>query len=421
MSIKAVRGFKDILPEEAPLWRRIEAAAARVTDLYGFRELRVPVVERTELFARSIGADTDIVEKEMFSFPDRNGESLTLRPEATAGMVRSLIEHSLAGDGRPLKLYIIGPMFRYERPQKGRMRQFHQFNVEVYNAPDPLVDAEIITLLIQFLNEIGLEQVEIHINSLGCPQCRPVYKEKLQAFLKDRLDRLCPDCQRRFHTNPLRILDCKVESCKAEVKDAPRTVETLCQVCDNHYHWVKTYLGDQKFIEDTTLVRGLDYYTRTVFEAQTSDLGAQNALGGGGRYDNLVKTLGGPDIPAIGFALGLERLVMLLSEKEQPASSGPDLFLVPLDVQAQAKAFNLAQKLRAKGGRVEMEYALASMKSQLRRAGKLGAKKVLILGPDELARGAGSLKNMETGDQSDLPLDIEPEEILKRLKEGDAV
>jgi len=416
--IRAIRGFKDILPGEAAWWQRIEAEARRVMDRFGYQEARVPVVERTELFARSIGQDTDIVEKEMFSFADRHGESLTLRPEATAGLVRAVIEHNLAADGRPLKFFLMGPMFRYERPQKGRQRQFHQLNVEVFNVAEPLIDAELIVLLDHFLSTAGLSGVEIHLNSLGCPACRPAYREKLAAFLRGKMDLLCPDCTRRAEANPLRVLDCKVPTCIEAVADAPRTLDALCPACQTHFDAVQAAMGGLEVVVDPNLVRGLDYYTRTVFEAQTTDLGGQNAVGGGGRYDALVKTLGGPDIPAVGWAVGLERLVMLLAEQGGLETEGPELFVAVLDETALARAFDLVQSLRRAGLKAEMDYAPASLKSQLRRAGKMQAQRVLIMGPDELNRGAGTLKDMVSGAQSDLPLNLTAEAMAERIRQG---
>ena len=422
MSIKAIRGFKDVLPEEIGWWQKVEETAARILDNFGYKELRVPILERTELFARSIGQDTDIVEKEMYSFSDRRGESLTLRPEVTAGVVRALIEHNLTADGRPVKFYSTGPIFRYERPQKGRQRQFYQLNVEAYNVAHPYIDAEMIILWTRILEEVGLKDVETHINSLGCSKCRPAYNQRLQNFIKDRLETLCPDCQRRYRTNPLRVLDCKSKGCAETVQEAPLMLDGLCPECQEHFDSVQKALTSVSvpFIVTPRLVRGLDYYTRTVFEAQTGKLGAQNAVGGGGRYDNLVKSLGGPDIAGIGFAMGLERLIMLLSEDQDLDSEGPDLFMASLDETAQELAFRLANDIRGRGFWVEMEYTPASLKSRMKRAGKLGAEWVLILGPEEMSRGEGILRNMSTGTQEEVSLSEAVTEIIKRL-EGDKV
>ena len=422
MSIKAIRGFKDVLPEEIGWWQKVEGIAARILDNFGYKELRVPIVERTELFARSIGKETDIVEKEMYSFSDRHGESLTLRPEVTAGAVRALIEHNLAADGRPVKLYSIGPNFRYERPQKGRQRQFYQLNVEAYNVAQPYIDAELIILWTRILDGVGLKDIQMHINSLGCSSCRPQYNRKLQNFIKDRLETLCEDCRRRYQTNPLRVLDCKSRGCAETVQEAPLMLDELCSECGEHFQAVRKALASADVSYEVTprLVRGLDYYTRTVFEAQTGKLGAQNAVGGGGRYDNLVKNLGGPDIAGIGFAMGLERLIMLLSEDQELNNPGPDLFMAFLDEAALELAFKLANGIRAEGFRVEMEYTPASLKSRMKRAGKLGAEWVLILGPEEMSRGEGILRNMSTGTQEEVSLSEAVTEIIKRL-EGDKV
>lgn len=414
MSITAIRGFKDILPEQIGWWRRVEQGSRRVLAAFGYQEIRIPLVEKTELFARSIGQDTDIVEKEMYTFGDRNGESLSLRPEATAGVARAVIEHKLAADGRALKLFYTGPMFRYERPQKGRQRQFHQLGVEVYNAAEPLYDAESIALLSALLQAAGLEKVTIKINNLGCPACRPAYRAALQAYLTARKDALCEDCRRRLATNPLRVLDCKSPGCQEAASAAPLVKDTVCQACADHFEAVVAGLDAAGVRYETAprLVRGLDYYTRTVFEAQTEDLGAQNAVGGGGRYDTLVEALGGPATPAVGFAIGLERLVMLLSEqKGSLPPDGPDLFIAALDQAALSLGFNLACRLRAAGAGVEIEYRLASLKSNLRRAGKLGAKRVLILGQGELETGQAQLKDMADGQQRLVPLDGAFEEL----------
>ena len=421
MTIKAIRGFKDILPDESAWWQRVEETARRVLADFGFREIRIPVVEKTELFARSIGQDTDIVEKEMFTFPDRHNELLTLRPEATAGVVRSVIEHSLAGDGRPLKLYVIGPMFRYERPQKGRQRQFHQLDVEVFNDPSPHMDAEIIVLLTHFLTELGLTDLSVHLNSLGCPDCRPLYRAALLEYLSGYRSELCPDCQRRLDSNPLRIIDCKVPRCSELAAGAPGFSQVLCPYCQEHHSQVRADLEAAaltQVVEDERLVRGLDYYSRTVFEVRSGELGAQNAVAGGGRYDALSQSLGGPDIPGIGFAVGLERLIMLLAERGGLESSGPDLFVAALDQGAVAEGFRLTQQLRRQGRSVEMDYAPGSLKSKMKRADKLAAGRVLILGPEEMARGEAILRDMTTKAQETVPLEGAAD-FLSRVLEGE--
>ncbi len=404
MSIKSIRGFKDILPEETGWWQKVEATASRVARNFGFAEFRIPVLERTELFARSIGADTDIVEKEMFSFADRHDESMTMRPEATAGIVRALIEHNLAADGRPLKYFFIGPMFRYERPQKGRQRQFHQLDVEAFNVASPHMDAEIVTLLDHFLAELGLSDVTMNINSLGCRECRPGFKSRLQEFLRDQKEELCADCQRRLETNPLRVLDCKVPRCSELVQDAPSILDSLCGECRDHFGVVQDDLRRTgvNFIVNPKLVRGLDYYSRTTFEAQTGDLGAQNAVAGGGRYDELVRSLGGGDVPGIGFAVGLERLIMLLSAKYEAEPARPDLYVAALDDDSVTACFGLVQQLRRNGLWVEADYSSGSLKSRMRRADKLGAGATLIVGPDELARKQVVIRFMDKGEQAEV-------------------
>ena len=420
-SISAIRGFKDILPDETPLWRRMEKTLTRVLSSFGYQEIRIPVLERTELFARGIGSDTDIVEKEMYTFPDRKGDSLTMRPEATASITRAVAEHSLAGDGRPLKLWFMGPMFRYERPQKGRLRQFHQLDVEVFNDPSPHADAELIIMLTHFLHELGLRQLVVHVNSLGCPECRPHFKAKLKEFLAEHRPELCPDCQRRYETNPLRVIDCKVERCSELVKDAPSIQESLCPGCRDHFAEVKKMLdeADLSAVSDPRLVRGLDYYYRTTFEVHSGDLGSQNAVAGGGRYDGLSKAIGGPDLSGTGFAMGLERLIILLSQLEREKNQGPDLFVAALNQDAVNRSFGLVQALRLKGCQAEMEYQPASLKSKMKRADKLGAARVLILGPEEISRGQAILRDMKTKEQTELSLETIQESLLDIIGKGE--
>ncbi|MEW6266090.1 MAG: histidine--tRNA ligase [Thermodesulfobacteriota bacterium] len=421
MTIKAIRGFRDVLPEEARTWARVEAIAARVLRTHGYQEIRLPVLEKTELFARSIGESTDIVEKEMFTFPDRHGELLTLRPEATAGMVRAVLENNLVEGGRPLKLFFLGPMFRYERPQKGRQRQFHQLDVEAFNDPSPQMDAEIIVLLAHFLNEVGLDRLTVHVNSLGCAECRPAFRRALESFLRGVRGDLCPDCQRRLETNPVRVIDCKVPRCGELVQDAPWTVDFLCPDCRRHFDGLLQALRQAGVTPalDRRLVRGLDYYTRTIFEVLHGELGSQNAVAGGGRYDDLARSLGGPDIPATGFALGLERLVMLLGRQGHPAPEGPRLYVAALDEAAVEKCFGLVQELRRRGFTVETDYMAGSLKSRLKRADKLGALRVLIVGPDEIARGEAVLRDMATKEQVVLPWAGAIENLAELLDKGD--
>jgi histidyl-tRNA synthetase len=372
VEIKAIRGFNDVLPGEVGKWQFVEKAAREVFEGFGFSEIRIPILERTELFSRGIGEATDIVEKEMYTFTDRSGTSLTLRPEATASMARAYLEHKIYSFDPVAKLYCIGPMFRHERPQKGRFRQFYQIDAEVFGVGNPMVDAEVILMLIHFLKRVGLENLELEINSLGCRECRPRYREELKKFLTGKAFQLCEDCQRRLQTNPLRIFDCKVETCKEAISEAPKVTDFICPECQGHFDKVKEYLGmaGLTYILNPRMVRGLDYYTRTAFEVVSYQLGSQNAVTGGGRYDNLFQEIGDLDIPGIGFAIGIERLISLLPE-EKDFIQYPHLFLAALGGEAQRRAYELTNKLHLDGIRAEVDYEGKSLKSQMRRADKL--------------------------------------------------
>jgi histidyl-tRNA synthetase len=401
LSIKALKGFKDILPDEVGLWQVIERKARDIFHRYGFEEIKVPILEKTELFVRTIGESTDIVEKEMYTFKDRNGASLAMRPEGTASVIRAYIENGLYVRGSVQRLYTIGPMFRHERPQKGRLRQFHQMSVEVLGSDRAMTDTEVMAMAWQLLQEIGLE-ASLEINSLGCAACRPSFKAKLLEFIKERLEHLCEDCQRRSVTNPLRVLDCKSDHCQEQYASAPSIIEHLCGVCSTHFDEVKEALNllGVPYSVNPSMVRGLDYYTRTAFELITTELGAQGAIGAGGRYDGLVKQLGGPDVPGIGFAMGIERLVMLLSQKDELESPpGLDLFLVTLGEAAYKKGFHLMQMLRSLGVRVMMDHEGRSMKNQMKQANKQKARFALILGENELENREVVLKDMLSGEQ----------------------
>ena len=403
MSIKALKGFKDILPEEAALWQRVEATARELFHRFGFAEIKVPLLEKTELFARSIGEATDIVEKEMYTFPDRNGESVTMRPEGTASVLRAFIEHGLHVRQPVQRLYTIGPMFRHERPQKGRLRQFHQLSVEAVGSLNPRLDAELMAMAWLLLAELGLS-ASLEINSLGCPQCRPGFKEALLSFLRTRLENLCEDCVRRSGANPLRVLDCKSTHCQAVYREAPSILDHLCDECRRHFEAAEEGLRQLgiPFRVNHFMVRGLDYYTRTTFELLTDALGAQSAVGAGGRYDGLVEQLGGPALPGIGFALGVERLVLLLrqqAEGEEPPA-GVDVYVAALGEAAAEAGFKLAYDLRRQGLRAAMDYEGRSLKSQLKQAGRLQARYALILGDDELQRCELVVKEMATGEQT---------------------
>ncbi|NIQ91547.1 MAG: histidine--tRNA ligase [Deltaproteobacteria bacterium] len=421
MAITGIKGINDILPNAVGKWQLVESVARRVFTNFGYQEIRIPILEKTELFARSIGESTDIVEKEMYTFPDRNGQLLTLRPEATASVVRAFIQHRLHLQPTMRKFYTIGPMFRHERPQKGRYRQFHQINVEVFAIDDPMVDAEVIYMLLVFLEELHIPDITLHINSMGCPDCRQPFRESLANYLESVSADLCSDCQRRKSTNPLRIFDCKVESCRQLVAKAPVLLDHLCEDCVDNFESVKDHLTSLGVLYsiDPHMVRGLDYYNRTTFEAITPHLGAQNAVGGGGRYDGLMKMLGGPDLSGTGFAIGMERLILLLDEKADIETGPYRLFVACLGEEAQKRGFGLVQELRLRDLFVEMDYESKSLKAQMRRADKLGASHVLILGEDELKKGSALLRDMGAGTQEEIPLEGLVEQVLSRLNLND--
>jgi len=416
VSITGIKGMNDILPGDIETWQFLENSARRIFGNYGFCEIRVPVVEKTELFCRSIGETTDIVEKEMYTFEDKSGNSLTLRPEGTAPVMRSFIQNRLHALDPVSKLYYIGPMFRYERPQKGRYRQFHQIGAEVIGVEDPKIDAQVLAMLSNYFEEVGIRDVSLQVNSLGCPECRPAYREKLIVFLEERLSHLCPDCNRRYRTNPLRVLDCKIEGCKEATKNAPEVLDSLCQGCSDHFNQIQRHLKDLTvpFTINPRMVRGLDYYTKTTFEMVTGNLGSQNAVAAGGRYDGLIRDLGGPPLPGIGFAMGVERLVLLQGDNRVP-SARPGIFIAGLGDIPSAKAFVLMSTLQREGVFAEMDYQAKSLKAQLRRADKLKARFVLILGEDELARGIGMLRDMANGAQEEIPLTDAVDLIKKKV------
>ena len=395
--IKVQKGTKDILPQEVEQWHRLEKNALEIFTRYGYKEIRTPIFEATELFARGVGDTTDIVNKEMYTF-EKSDRSLTLRPENTAGVVRSFIENGMARLSAPVKLWYKGPMFRYERPQAGRQRQFHQVGVEMFGIKEPTADAEAILLAVNYLKSLGLNDLEVEINSLGCPKCREEYKRKIKEVLKPEFDNLCEDCQNRYEKNPLRLLDCKVETCK-EIFAKPEIQKVIqsdfiCDECAEHYAILKTYLDklEVPYVENKLLVRGLDYYNRTVFEIKSNNLGSQNAVCGGGRYDSLVRNLGGEDTPAVGWAMGMERLNSLLPDVEPEKLDG---YIVS---NSSADAFLLAQELRNKGLNVEFDLANKKFTKQLEKAAKV-AKFALILGEDEINNGKVSVKNLETSEQ----------------------
>lgn len=407
MSITAIKGFNDLLPSESELWQWIEQTARQVFYRYGFSEIRVPVIEKTELFCRSIGDTTDIVEKEMYTFTDKGGNSLTLRPEGTASVMRALIEHKLYALDSVSKLYYMGPMFRHERPQKGRYRQFHQIGAEVTGASDPLTDAQVLLMVSRLFQELGLTEPRLQINSLGCPVCRPAYREELVDFLSQRQDSLCEDCRRRQTSNPLRALDCKVPGCVEATREAPAMLEHLCFECDAHFEKMQQYLkaADVPYSLNPRMVRGLDYYTRTTFELVTGLLGAQSAVAAGGRYDGLIEQLGGPAVPGIGFAVGVERVALLLGDRT--FNKVPDLFIAVMGTAAQTAGFRLMATLQDQGFWVEIDSDGKSLKSQMRRADKLKARYSIVLGDTELLNGSGILKQMADGSQHPVSLAVD--------------
>lgn len=402
--IQPVKGTHDILPEEQGVWGRVRDAAAAILPLYGYREIATPMFERAELFERSVGVATDIVEKEMYTFADSKGRRIALRPEGTAGVVRACVHHGRLRAYPLDKLYYLGPMFRRERPQKGRFRQFHQLGVEAIGEASATLDVEMIALLTRLLSACGVGRIELQINSVGCPECRPAYRDALVAALSERQAELCDDCQRRLTTNPLRLLDCKVPTCGEVTASAPEIVDHLCDGCRDHLAIVEHGLAELEIAYrfNPRLVRGLDYYTRTAFEAIAEGLGAQAAVAAGGRYDGLVAELGGPPTPAIGFAIGLERLVTLM---ENGAGDPPlPLFVATLGEAARHHALKLVEALRTAGVVVEMDHSDRSLKAQLKRADRLKARRAVILGAEELATGEATVRDLLTHNQARTPL-----------------
>jgi histidyl-tRNA synthetase len=415
--IQLIRGFKDILPGEVELWQAVESVARQLLEDFGFKEIRIPIMERTELFARSIGEDTDIVEKEMYTFPDRKGELITLRPEATASIVRAYIQHRLYAKDPVQKFYTIGPMFRRERPQKGRYRQFYQINAEIFGVQSGLADVQLIFLLVTLFSRLQVPDIKAHINSLGCPKCRPKFKAALSKFLTSISDQLCSDCLRRKDRNPLRVLDCKVPACREAMAKAPAIVDFLCTDCQNDFDQVKNMLEKLgvAFVVDKNLVRGLDYYARTTFEIQTESLGAQNAIAGGGRYDGLVRELGGPDIPATGFAIGFDRLTELTGLDAAEFYRKPDVFVAALGDKSRLQAFEWVCAFGDEGIRAELDFSGKSLKSLMKRADRLNTGYALIVGDDELEKGAAILRNMQTKAQISIPIDGLVETVKEKI------
>ena len=423
-ALKTIRGMRDILPDRSTWWQRMERQLSGVLSRYGYCEIRTPVMEKTSLFTRSIGQETDIVAKEMYTFEDRDGSSLTLRPEGTASVIRSFVEHNLARPQPVNRLYYLGPMFRHERPQKGRYRQFHQMGAELIGSADPAADVELIDLMVECMKAIGLTGASLELNSLGCRECRPGYREKLVAYLEKTANRLCDDCRRRLSTNPLRVLDCKKEACILAVEGAPRMTDDLCPACGEHFELVGSGLKtlDLDFRLNHRMVRGLDYYNRTTFELKAEGLGAQDAVAAGGRYDSLVAELGGPQVPAVGFASGLDRILLKLLDSLKEPDSPPSLFVVTQGDEGWHEALRLMHGLRRFGFKVTSDVRRGSMKSQMKRADKDGARFVLMLGEDELAEGVVAVRDMaaksDAADkQFNVPLEGVQADLVRRLGE----
>ncbi|AKN32468.1 histidyl-tRNA synthetase [Clostridium carboxidivorans P7] len=404
MNIQAPKGTKDMLPKDAYKWHYVENKFRELSEQYGIKEIRTPMFEHTELFTRGVGETTDVVQKEMYTFEDKGGRSITLKPEGTAPSVRAFIESSLYNEAQPTKLYYFIPAFRYENVQKGRLRQFHQYGVEIFGSQEASIDAEGISIAMRALDELGLKNLSLNINSLGCPDCRKKFNDALKSFLKENYDDLCPTCKSRFERNPMRILDCKEEKCKKIAKNAPTILDYICDDCKNHFEELKKYLDaiGIKYTIDPYIVRGLDYYTKTVFEIIYKDL----TVCGGGRYDKLIEELGGPDMPAFGFAAGLERLIMTLESEgiEIPRSDYVDLYVGAMGDDAKIEAFKIVNALRAKGLKCDSDHMNRSVKASMKYANKTGARFTVVLGENELQAGTAKLKRMEDGQQFEVDL-----------------
>lgn len=405
---KAVKGTKDVLPGEIYKTQYIESTALDVAERFGFKEIRTPVFEHTELFQRGVGDTTDVVQKEMYTFDDKGGRSITLRPEGTAGAARSFLENGLCNETLPQKVCYLTSCYRYEKPQAGRLREFHQFGVECFGAQSPLADAEIILLANTFFKELGVKDLTLEINSIGCPTCRAEYHKALKTYFEGRKDELCDTCKDRLERNPMRILDCKSPVCSEIAKDAPVVLDYLCDECREHFEKVKSYLNAQNiaFKVNPRIVRGLDYYTKTVFEFISESIGAQGTVCGGGRYDGLIEELGGQKTPSLGFGLGIERLMLLMEAQgcEFPKESMPDLFIAALGEKAQLKAVEIANDMREEGFTCLYDVNGRGLRAQMKYANKLGAKYTIVLGDDEVESGIAKLKNMESGEETEIAL-----------------
>ncbi len=411
MRYRSVRGMHDILPAVIGRWKVVEEKIKELMIRYRYHEIRPPLLEYTELFKRGIGEDSDLVGKEMYTFPDKRGRSLTLRPEATASVIRAYLEHGIYATEPLQKLYYLGPMFRYEKPQKGRSRQFHQYGVEAIGSIDPALDVEVIDIAWALMEELGLSGLSLRLNSIGCQADHKQYRQELKDYFATRLESMCEKCQQRYRTNPLRMLDCKEEQCQVHIQSAPASVDHLCFDCSRHFDRVRDYLAQLNlaYVIDPHLVRGLDYYTRTVFELISSHLGAQDSLLGGGRYDDLVELVGGPSTPAVGFAGGMERLILVLQERKERVDvmARPDLFIAALGDESRPLVISLAQRLRRKDISLDIDYRSRSLRKQMGYANQIKAQHLIVIGPDEIAAGTGRIKDMDSGQERKIPLTAE--------------
>lgn len=418
---RAVKGTNDILPEESHNWQFVEGKMLEVASLYGFKEIRVPVFEHTEVFLRSVGDTTDVVQKEMYTFDDKGGRSITLRPELTAGVIRSAIEKGIVNGALPAKVCYIGGCYRYEKPQAGRLREFHQFGVECMGAKEPSADAEVIALGKQVLSSVGIEKISLEINSIGCPECRKEYHKALKEYFSANIDDLCGTCKERLDRNPMRILDCKSPVCSGIAEKAPVVLDYLCDDCREHFEQVKAHLTAQgiEYTVNPHIVRGLDYYTRTVFEFVSGDIGAQSTVCGGGRYDGLISQMGGPAVPSLGFGMGIERLMLVLKNQgaELPDAPTTDIYIATMGEKAQLKATALCAELRQEGYKAQTDICARGLKAQMKYADKIGAKFTVVLGDDEIENGTAKLKDMKEGTIREIKLDELTLELGEAIRE----
>jgi len=417
MLTNAPKGTKDVLPNQGYKWNYVERAFADICHKYGFKQIRTPIFEHTELFTRGVGDTTDIVEKQMYTFDDYAKRSITLRPEGTSPVVRAFVEHKQYAEVQPTKYWYNIPCFRYEKPQSGRLREFHQFGIEIFGTNNMMADAEVIGLGHDFLTELGIKDVELHVNSIGCPNCREIHRQALRAFLEPKYDGLCDTCKARYDRNPMRILDCKSEICQELVKGAPVMLDYLCDECEDAFNDLQLDLGAMKipFIVDSGIVRGLDYYTKTAFEFVSNSIGAQGTVCGGGRYDHLIEQLGGPPIPGVGFGLGIERLLLVMEANgiEIPEPTGTDVFIAVMGEAAKILGLSVMRELRQQGIRAEMDLMSRNFKGQFKYADRLDAKYTIVIGENELNEGKVAIKNMATSEQKTVDIEYIAQEVIR--------